>query len=211
MTPTASRQGLHLNRLACAACALASIVAAGCGPSPVQRFEAFDDQRLFTLMENACLNQQWALAESVIREYLLRKPGAPEAHFYRGYRYLHSPRPWFGVALGEFETALEIYLQNGRVNPIPRFEDGPDRYFEIICYLEMSKVFLKQLQFLIEADAPKHVFPPILERCRQAIERVREIDPNSPDVRTFDQILRDAQQLINSRESNAPPVRLESI
>ena len=195
------KKGIHI---AAAIMALGSILTlAGCADS-------LEDWELYDRMEQTALEGQWAQADRYARQYILRHPHDPAGHFYLGFRYLHSERPWFGVALGQYRLALRLFEEGGRENPIPRFPDADT--FEALCHLEISKVYQKQLLFLLDAGAPRDTYGPILDNWQAAVDIVREIDPGSDDVQAYDQLIQDFRHYIRSMPPSRPNnYQLESI
>lgn len=168
--------------------------------------ERLEDAELYERMEDTALAGQWAEADRYARQYILRHPHDPAGHFYLGFRYLHSERPWFGVALGQYRMALRLFEESGRANPIPRFPDAET--FESLCHLEISKVYQKQLLFLLDAGAPRDVFGPLLDNWQSAVDTVREINPDSEDVREYDRLIQDFRRYIETMPA-APPNALQ--
>lgn len=157
-------------------------------------------------MEAAALAQDWRRAEVFARAYTTRNPFDPAGHFYLGFRYLHSDQPWFGVALGEYKVALRLFEEQGRVNPIARFESA--EIFEAMCHLEISKVHQRQILFLMDAGAPRETFPPLLERWQAAVDRVRAINPDSRDVAVYDRLIQEFYNHLERMPVNQAPVRI---
>ncbi len=136
--------------------------------------------------EDLYRNQQYDEAIPVLKEYLLRHPDDAGAHFYLGSSYVLMSDPWLVPAMGELQTALALFERSGRISPIERFSDT---YFELRCHLELAKVLLKQLAYLDDYPASPEIAAAILERCDTILAEVRELDPDSPDVRQLDEIL----------------------
>jgi hypothetical protein len=156
------------------------------------------DRGLLQEAESLLLNAQWEPAIPLLKQHLLSYPDDAGAHFYLGRCYLNaeSDVPMMVFALGELETALHLFKERGQPNTIERFSDT---YFELICHLERTKVYLKQADFvLMQAEISPHIRREILEgildRCDEALATARGLEPGSPDVRNLEGILRRLRQ-----------------
>ena len=184
------------------------VLAGGLALSACTRGQITDEQ-LYALMEQTALQGRWDEADRFARAYILRNPEDPAGHFYLGFRYLHSDQPWFGVALGQYRMALKLFEEGGRVNPIPRFEDAS--IFEGLCHLEISKVYQKQLLFLLDADAPREAYGPLIDNWQEAVDIVREIDPESTAVREYDRLIQEFRLYIEELPSRPTGFQLETL
>jgi len=182
--------------------AIAALAAAACAP-------VLDNEELYERMEQSALTRQWDDADRYARQYILRNPHDPAGHFYLGFRYLHSERPWFGVAMGQYRLALRLFEEGDRVNPIERFESAA--VFEALCHLEISKVYQKQLLFLLDAEAPREAFGPLLDNWQAVVDIVRELEPDSEAVRVYDRLIRDFRSYIERLPPGGHNFHLETI
>lgn len=107
--------------------------------------------------EYLCREARWEEAIPVLKQHLLENPRDAGAHYYLGRCYLNQRSPWPMLAVGELETAMYLFLKSGKVSPIARFNAT---YFELSCHLEMSKVYLKQIEVLIILNAVDKVLAP---------------------------------------------------
>lgn len=173
-----------MNRIA----AVSIVLLAGCGPSE-------PDLSLFARAEQLCLDQQWAEAQPVLREFLLQSPHHAGAHFYLGRAYMLGPDFRPAVAEGELQLALKLYEASGKKSPIERFSD---EYFEIICNLESMKVLLKAIALESEQMAavglPPGVRPELLERMHRYVDQAAAVQPDFKDVVDARNILRSLER-----------------
>jgi len=135
---------------------------------------------LFTQGEFLCLEAQWENARPLLKQFLLHHPNHAGAHFYLGRTYYYSrPR----LAEGEFQTALELFIENGRMSTIERYGD---QYFELICNLESAKVCLLQTDQLIKRGVPPSMMGPTLERASRYVRAAGAVKPGAKDVRILE-------------------------
>lgn len=178
---------------------LAAALAAGCaGPPAPSRAESLAEG------EFLCLEGRWNDAIRALRAHLLLFPEDPGGHFYLGRAYLNAESPWLVLAEGELDTALRLFVRQGKTSPTPRFTD---EYFEMICHIESSKVYLKQLLFLLDNPVLLPGVSPamIIERCRKSLDAARAIDPQWPDVLHLEGLLRGFEGM-----RSAPPARRDN-
>ena len=165
-----------MGRLACLLLLASGPLPAGC--------ERFPDeqglQSLFDEGEYLCREARWEEARTVLREYLLYDPYHAGAHFYLGRAYLFSEDFRPVIAEGELQTALELFVDAGRISPIERF--GHD-YFELICYVESAKVSLLQIEFLLLIHVPAAYIQSLLDQAERYIVEAEQIMPNTKEVR----------------------------
>lgn len=161
------------------------------------------DTALFTRAEQLCLEQQWAEAQPVLREFLLQSPHHAGAHFYLGRAYMLGPDFRPAVAEGELQLALRLYEASGKTSPIERFGDD---YFEIICNLESMKVLLKAIALeseeMMSVGLPPGIRPELVERMRGYVDRAAAVQPDFKDVVDAKRILRSIEQAMGM---DSPP------
>ena len=161
------------------------------------------DEELFAQAEYLILEQRFDEAIPLLRLFLVRNPGHSGAHYYLGRCYYASPRNfWFTIADGELRTALQMFKEDGRTSRIERFDDV---YFELICHLDMARVRVQQAVFLIETGGNPAIARSLLRRAEEAIERAREIDPDSPDVELMQEGIDEIRRAIASPEDIDTP------
>ncbi len=141
------------------------------------------------------LEEQWAEAISVLKEYLVRHPEDSGAHFYLGRCWLNVAEfngregPWLVLAEGELRLARQLFYAQGKRSTIKRF---PDTYFDIICNVERAKVYLRQLTFVIDhpGQLAGATLESILASLQQAVDDAKAIDPSAPDVVHLENLLK---------------------
>lgn len=146
------------------------------------------DSRLLQEGEDLCLNQEWNLARATLKQYLTRRPEDPAGHFYLGRAYMYGSQFRPIMAEGEFLTALRLFRKQGGKSPIERF---PDRYFEMMCYLEAAKANLIQIDVYMSAGMSVNAVQELVDECAYFAGRARKIIPNAKEVAELDQIVRD--------------------
>lgn len=154
-----------------AAVVFAAAAAAGC-PAPTPGPEMLDRA------DALCREGQWLPATETLKYYLMHHPEDAGAHFLLGRCYLYLQH--LVLAEGEFETARHYFTAGGRENPLPRFESAD--YFEMMTYIEISKVYLQQIQLMMQLNASPDALSDRLDRWQQALDAARKIKPDSPDV-----------------------------
>lgn len=171
-------------------------VSAGCA----QRTDA----GLLEQAEYFILEQRYAEAIPLLKQLLLSNPNHSGAHYYLGRCYF-APKDtfWFTIAEGEIQTALNLFIREGRKSTIPRF---PDAYFELICHLDIAKIRLRQAMFLVEQDAPLSAVSELLAQAADSVEEARKVAPDSPDVTQIDQTLTQFRRTIQGVPAGPPPV-----
>ncbi len=168
---------LSIGRFACLLLLASGPLPAGCDRSPDEQ----GLQSLFDEGEYLCREMRWEEARTVLREYLLYDPDHAGAHFYLGRAYLFSEDFRPAIAEGELQTALELFVEGGRISPIERF--GHD-YFELICYVESAKVYLLQIEFLLLIRVSAAYIQPLLDQAERYIAEAEQIMPNTKEVRS---------------------------
>lgn len=146
------------------------------------------EEDLMARAEELCLAAQWEEAKPLLKRRLLTHPDDPGAHFYLGRCYLLSADFRPVLAEGELQTALNLFLRNGKKSPIERFQDD---YFELICHIESAKVGLMQARILQENGAQLWQLRLLLERSRDHAETARKIRPDSDDVAALEDLIRE--------------------
>ena len=155
---------------------------AGCGT-------ALDEQELQSLFDQGefmCREARWNEARVVLKKFLLHRPNHAGAHFYLGRAYLFSDDFRPAIAEGELQTALELFIQGGRISPIERF--GHD-YFELICNVESAKVFLLHTEYLLLQGAPPEAVKPLLERAAHYAHEADAVMPGTKDVKLLEEAI----------------------
>jgi len=144
---------------------------------------------LFERAEYLILEQRYEEAIPVLKQFLLKNPYHSGAHYYLGRCYF-APKDkfWFAIAEGEIQTALALFLRDGKKSTIQRFSA---EYFELICHLDIAKIRLRQAMFLTEKLGDFRAAAALLEQATHSVEAAREVSPNSPDVQQIDQLIRD--------------------
>lgn len=140
---------------------------------------------LFARGEYLCLEQSWGEARDVLREFLLKNPNHPGAHFYLGRSYLNweeSFRP--AIAEGELQFALQLFHENNEISYIERF---PPTYFELICNIESVKVCKVEFAIVLNLGAPKSQLLRLAGRARKYLEAARKIIPDAPEVAQYEE------------------------
>ncbi|MFP6597836.1 MAG: hypothetical protein VCC01_10305 [Candidatus Hydrogenedentota bacterium] len=140
---------------------------------------------LFARGEFLCLEQEWGESRNVLREFLLKNPDHPGAHFYLGRSYLmweDSFRPV--IAEGELQIALQLFHENNEISYIERF---PPSYFEMICNIDSAKVCLKEFGTVLNLGAPKSQLLHLAARARKYVEAAREVIPDAPEVAEYEE------------------------
>lgn len=173
--------------LAAAICA----AVAGCG----------EEEDLFDRAEYLMLEARWNEAMPVLRQYLRENPGDPGAHFYLGRAYLLSGLPLLLHAEGELKTARHLFEGQGGESPIERFSDT---YFELICHLELAKVYMRIIVQLIDQPYNDHFTRTALERIERELEAARRIDPDSPDVEMLADFVDEVRETLDIEDRPDP-------
>ena len=129
-----------------------------------------------------CLEARWNEARAVLKQFLLHRPNHAGAHFYLGRAYLFSDDFRPAIAEGELQTALELFIEGGRISPIERFGDD---YFELICYVESAKVCLLLTEYLQTQGVPEEAVKPLLRRAARYANEADAVMPGTKDVKTL--------------------------
>lgn len=158
-----------------------------------------DDRDLLAEAQFLSRDGRWQEAVPILKELLLSDPSNPGGHYYLGQCYLLSQdfRPL--LAEGEYQTALAYFLRDGGDRKIAGFQP---RYFEMMCNVESAKVALKLAAILSSHGSPMNELQDILDRARDYIQRAREVNPNSPEVRDISELL---ESLENPRSGFPAP------
>ena len=163
---------------------LVTIALSSCSTSE----SAQEDVDLFALGETLCLEARWGDARNALRAFLVDNPNHPGAHFYLGRSYLFWDEDFRPViAEGEIQTALQLFYENGRESYIERFTPA---YFEFICNIESLKVCNQEFSYLVFADASKNRKLATARRSRKYLEAAKDIDPDSEDLLTGEEMVR---------------------
>ena len=142
---------------------------------------------------------QWAGAVPLLKEQLLAHPRDAAAHFYLGRCYLNMKPPVLGAATGEFEAALALFREGGGKSPIPEFAD---RYFELRCYLEITKVCLRRLEWATSLGASSSAIHRLIRECQKAADDARRVAPDAPEVRQLQDII---DNILHPPAAPSPP------
>ena len=166
-------------RLACLLLLAGGPVLAGCDRSPDEQ----ELQALFDEGEYLCREEHWQEARAVLKKYLLYDPDHAGAHYYLGRAYLLS-RPV--IAEGELQTALELFIEGGRISTIERF--GHD-YFELICNIDSAKTCLLQIDLMRAWGAPPAAVQSLLERAEGYVREADTIMPGTKEVGALERMI----------------------
>ena len=177
--PTVARAFLGAQPVACLLILAAGALAGGCGRPPSEE----ELQRLFDQGESLCLEAQWVEARAPLQEFLRYRPNHAGAHFYLGRTYFYF-RP--AIAEGELQTALELFIEGGRISPIERY--GAD-YFELINNVESAKVCLLQIDLMLTLRAPPAAMRPLLDRAEQYLREADAAMPGTEEVEQLEQAI----------------------
>lgn len=135
---------------------------------------------LFAEAEQLALDQRWDEAKQLLKVHLLKHPDDAGAHFYLGRAYLLATPFYPYIAEGEFQTALRLFIANGRKSPTERFQ--PD-YFEMMCHIESAKVYLRWIYVWMTHEFDLRELQHHLNKAKFYLEKAREIRPDAPEVR----------------------------
>jgi tetratricopeptide (TPR) repeat protein len=192
---------------------VATIAAPACAPKP----DDASLDRQFAEAERLCLDRQYAQAEAVLKDYLLQRPEDAGAHYYLGRTYLLLGEELFNaylrgeisngqaadrqgdvrkliwkfrpdIAEGEFQTALRLFIRNGRVPPIERFDP---KYFEMMCSLDAARILYFRAFFLAAYGAPPESLSGFVTRALEYVETARGVLPEAAEVDQIGAALRD--------------------
>jgi tetratricopeptide (TPR) repeat protein len=136
--------------------------------------------------ELLCEQRQWEAAIPLLKQHLLKNPLDGAAHFYLARCYGNARRPYFAVAEGEIQTALTVFIQNGRQSPLTGLSS---QQFESSCYLELAEIYLRMLRIASRIGGSPAVAQQIFRQIDRVIEQARQLDPTSEELRKLDQIL----------------------
>ncbi len=176
------RPALGARLVVCLLYAAACPLVAGCGAAPDEQ----EIEDLFDQGEYLCLEARWNEARAVLKQFLLHRPNHAGAHFYLGRAYLFSDDFRPAIAEGELQTALELFIEGGRISPIERFAND---YFELICYVESAKVCLLQTEYLISQGVPMQPLQPLLRRAARYANEADAVMPGTKDVTTLERAI----------------------
>lgn len=164
-----------------------AVLAAGLADMGCGRTTGYPGEELLDRAEFLIREQRYEEAKKLLKTFLYSHPDHSGAHYYLGRCYSESPEAfWFVIAQGEIETALDIFLRDGRRSTIKRFSDD---YFEMICHLDIAKIYLRQIEFLIRQGAPPSIIKMTFEKTEQALEEARRVLPDSPDIALIENLL----------------------
>ncbi len=153
--------------------AIAGLASCAPDPKPEELGAQFDEA------ERLCLEGKFAEAVPVLKQYLIHRPGDAGAHYYLGRAYMLSQDFRPAMAEGEFQTALRLFVAQGRQSPIERFQP---EYFEMMCNLDSAKVlYIQTLSIVTQSDSPA-VARPFIERALGYIESARSAMPGAAEV-----------------------------
>jgi len=157
---------------------------------------------LFARAEYLVLEKQLDEATPLLREYLLTHPKDAGAHYYLARCYAYGSNPWLPLAQGELETALNEFIAQGRKSPIARYSDT---YFELICNVDMAKLRLLQVNYILEHRGAIDAIRPFLASCRESALAAEKVSPDAAEVRELKQLLGQYEQLLPENHPGAPP------
>ena len=159
-----------------------------------------DTAHLVTQAALLCSQQKWDDAVPLLKGRLLDQPRDVAAHFYLGRCYFLGRMVYPGAAEGEFRMALALFAENGKRSPIKEFSNA---YFELRCYLELAKVYLRTLQGAMAMGASGSTMHGIMGKLRDTVARAKRLAPDSEDVKHLERIL----ESITERPQIPPPTR----
>jgi len=133
----------------------------------------------FAEAERLCLEAQFAEAKVQLKNYLLHDPLSPGAHYYLARTYMLSQDFRPAMAEGEFQTALRLFLKNGRASGIKRFTP---EYFEMMCYLDSAKVIALYCDAGLRAGAAPSPFREHLSRALGYLESAKKVMPDAAEL-----------------------------
>lgn len=170
------------------------MVAVSCAPDPSP--EQLRAQ--FAEAERLCLEGEFQNAKVLLKDYLIHDPEHAGAHYYLARTFMLSQdfRPI--MAEGEFQTALRLFVRQGRTSPIDRFSA---EYFEMMCYLDSARVIHVQCDAAFNAGAPPNVLRQPLERALDFVAKARTVMPTAAEV---DQIGDPIRELAAQTRTNEP-------
>lgn len=145
-----------------------------------------DESGLLKQAETLCLDAQWQEAKVILKQYLVRRPNDAAGHFYLGRCYLFSEDFRPTLAEGEIQTALSLFLENGKKSPIERFTDD---YFEMICYVESAKVSLIEINRFRAYGLKIAHLGPLVDKCKRYAQLARDLMPGAEEVKELDHII----------------------
>lgn len=179
-------------RLAFAALALTGLGACHRAPSDARL------RAMFEHGEQLCLDLHIRDAKRVFKTYLVYRPLDAGAHYYLGRTYMLSPDFRPVLAEGEYQTALRLFIEGGRVSPIERF--GND-YFEMICYVDSAKVLYQQCLIMLTARAPQRRFVSPIRRARRYLRKAEAVMPGTDEVQQVHRLIEDVAQTVGIPEA----------
>ncbi len=160
------------------AVAFAALLTPACNRPP--------EEDLFSAGETLYLDQRYDEAIDAFKRFLQDNPNHAGAHFYLGTCYFASDdNRWLGIAQGELQTAIALFERQGKVSPIPRFNDT---YFELISHINLAKIYLGLALSIVEdrSGLPgldrRRAVELALEKCEEQYDIVAQIDPENADV-----------------------------
>lgn len=177
--PIAARAVFGARPIACLLILVVGAVVGGCGGPPSEE----ELQTLFDQGESLCLEARWVEARAVLQEFLLYRPNHAGAHFYLGRTYFYF-RP--ALAEGELQTALELFIEGGRVSPIERY--GAD-YFELINNVESAKVCLLQIDLMPNLRMSPAARRPLLDRAERYLRKADAVMPGTKEVEGLEEAI----------------------
>lgn len=183
--PIFARTVFGARLLACVLVVAAVPFVGGCDGSPSEE----ELQALFDQGEFLCRETRWKEARVVLREFLLYRPNHAGAHFYLGRAYLFT-RPV--IAEGELQTALELFIEGGRISTVERF--GHD-YFELICNIESAKACLLQIDPMLRWGASPASAQSLLERAERYVRDADAVMPGTKEVGDLEEAIADYRTL----------------
>jgi len=178
------------------------VLVSGCAKQP--------ERDLFAESEQLYLSLRYDDAIGLLKQHLAQHPEDAGAHFYLGTCYLNSPKNgWLGIAQGELLTALALFDRQGKVNPIPRFNDAT--YFELICHINLAKVYLRLVLNVMNMDANqlkidhRTALRGLVNGLQEQYEAAKQIDPNHADVKGLRERIEEVQGFMQTLPSPSTP------
>lgn len=171
------------------------------------------EQDLFAVAETLYLDQHYDQAIDAFKRFLLDHPDHAGAHFYLGTCYFASDdNRWLGIAQGELLTAIALFERQGKVSPVPRFNDT---YFELISHINLAKIYMGLVLTILDEGSripgldKRRAVEMTLEKCDEQYDIVAKIDPDHADVQWLKErinTLREALSLPRRTPNKAPEI-----
>ena len=139
-------------------------------------------ENLLPKAEQLVLDGKWYEAIPVLKRQLVMHPDDAGAHYYLGrcYMLVNDEDFYPRLAEGELQTAIRMFKRaGGETSPIERFDP---KYFEMICLVDSSKVFVRQMTLFLRDGGRLVPMKHFIERARHYAERAAGVMPEAPEV-----------------------------